>query len=210
MNDAQFNACYRAVKEYLADIGFVPIDNTLKTMLKSPDLDIPGLMVSNSDVSGKPIESLRKLMNDLKYEDGTSTPTHYFIASKQQQEESRIGKYGELTDNINMFARALGDYVRLKYQEFTHTEGPNHEFTQYNHYHIKDFYKTHNDGDELLRFKSKFDSLIVDLKLNNIITEITRNKKISPEELRTYSGNNPMSHVAYNSISSRQEEMKRI
>ena len=202
MTDRHFNACYKAIKEYLADIGFVPVDDSLKKMLKNPEVESRTLMVAEPFGILDGPTCIRNILHTLKYDDNMQ-PTNFYSASKEIERLINIGDYGKLSDDINMFARALGDYVVIKYREYTNTEGPDHVFASYNRIHVPDLYKAHNDGDEMMHFKEKFDELIVNLKLSNIITEISRNKKISPEEITAYSNENPraVARVASSQVS---------
>ena len=201
MTDRHFNACYKAIKEYLADIGFVPVDDSLKKMLKNPEVESKTLMIAEPFGIIDGPTCIRNILHTLKYDDNMQ-PTNFYSASMDIDRFLTVGDYGSLTDDANMFARALGDYVSLKYREYIKTDGPDHVFRNYNQIHVPGLFKTHNDGDEMLRFKEKFDELIVNLKLSNVITEVTRNKKMSPEDIKTYTNENhkDISHVASSAV----------
>ena len=183
MTNEQFNACYRAVKEYLADIGFVPNGDMLKRLLKSAGNNQIHVASPESDISGRAGWYMNDILDSIKYENGK--PSHFLQVSAEQQEFINTGDYGKLTEDANLFARALGEYVRVLYHEYTKHEEPDHDFTRYNRMHVREFYKTHNDIDELYKFKDKFDVFLCNLHELGVLSRKTLSKSMDNNNYKT-------------------------
>ena len=186
MNDRELSACYRSVKDLLFQIGLVPTDKTLKEMLSCADIPKPDfLMVQEQSAEALFLPSFRELMDAMKYTNDSHTDeTHYYKAAKEVDRIHTKTSHGRLSDGPNLFARALATYVDDKLSR----EKKRFVFTQFeneNHLWYSDYYSTHPNHDECIKFEKLFDRLIDDLKKNGFVQELMTAKKLTMKDVNS-------------------------
>lgn len=184
MNKNDLGVCYRAVKDQLLQLGLVPTDKTLKEILSCADIQKPDFYMVQSPAAEMPwMPSFRNLIDAMKYTDDSHTEeTHYFKAAKEIDRVHTKTSHGRLSDAPNLFARALATYVEDKVAQ----ENRQFVFTQFeneNHLWYSDYYLTHPNHNEFVKFEKLFDQLIDDLKDNGYLKEITTARKLTMKDV---------------------------